>query len=357
MMLKWTTAPFWLMACLFGSSYANATPLQKNFSAWQLSCDNLNHCQARNADDHHGLVMSISRDAGERGDVQVTLSTLWDQPAPAADEPFPRLLLDGRRLVLNPREWRQEGRQLINDNLLVTNEFIATIQGGSKIQLATGAPMAMDKPTIWLNGLKAALSAMDQQQGRSGNKTAWVELGSQAANTTPAAPVTPVLPHYVKPPRLSEAEIAALTQFVASSIDSSDCTLEPAQRELKLSALSNDNALARVSCETGAYNNYSLAFIITRKAPFKADEFMLDAPFKLNGNLEVDPELVNIKFDPEQGILSTFEKGSEVGDCGAASSWLYDGTKFQLLRYSAEPTCDGYSKGQWPVLWTASIGQ
>ncbi|WP_211186861.1 DUF1176 domain-containing protein [Rouxiella aceris] len=352
MIPNWIATPLLVMASLL-TGYVHADPLQRIYNDWQVSCDNLNHCATRSSQDSQGLVLQISRDAGPEGKGSVSIDYQRNIDEQATDMAIAnRLLLNGKPLNFNHREWEIGKKHIASSNRLVVNDFVNSIRDGSSIQLGGKLdPQQTLHPTISLSGLKAALMAMDQQQSREGTKSAWGSRGNKPSSSVPAAPVAPLLPHFNEPHPLTESEISAITQSTASNIENNDCSLDPAEREVHLYALSNEKALMTVNCDMGAYNQYVLGFMVSRQAPYKAENLVLAMPFK-SGEDDQPPELINADFDTKTGILSTFDKGRGLGDCGISSRWLFDGKAFRLASYASEPSCDGYSRrGQWPVLW------
>ncbi|MQK41109.1 DUF1176 domain-containing protein, partial [Escherichia coli] len=48
----------------------------------------------------------------------------------------------------------------------------------------------------------------------------------------------------------------------------------------------------------------------------------------------------------------TLAKGRGLSDCGIQARWRFDGQRFRLVRYAAEPTCDNWhGPDAWPTLW------
>ena len=351
-MCRWMTSPLCLLAGMLAFS-VQAEPIQAMYNDWQVSCDNLNHCAARNSQDGQELVMKITREAGPEGKSTLSIDYQRNSDEQSSDAPIAgRLQMNGKTLSFNHREWDISNKHLSGSNRLVVNDFIAAIREGSSIQLAGKSDPAQPvKPMISLKGLKAVLLAIDAQQGRVGTKTAWASRGMKPANTVPPAPVAPVLPRFSEPHALSESEISAITQNAATTIENNDCSLDPSEREVHIFALSNEKALMTVNCDMGAYNLFALGFVVSRQAPYKMENLALNMPFKL-GEDEQAPELINADFDPKTGMLSTYDKGRGIGDCGVASRWVFDGKAFRLAAFSSEPACDGYSSGgEWPVLW------
>ncbi|VTQ53947.1 Protein of uncharacterised function (DUF1176) [Campylobacter jejuni] len=352
MMCRWITAPLCLLAGMLAFN-AQAEPLQAMYNDWQLSCDNLNHCTARNSQDGQELVMKITREAGPEGKASVSIDFQRNSEEQTTEAPVAnRLQMNGKTLSFNHREWDVSKKHLSTTNRLVVNDFIAAIREGSSIQLAGKTdPSQPVRPAISLKGIKAALLAIDAQQGRVGSKTAWISRGSKPASSVPPIPATPVLPRFSEPHALSDSEISAITQNAATTIENNDCSLDPSEREVHIFALSNDKALMTVNCDMGAYNLYALGFLVSRQTPYKMDDLALTMPFKL-GEDDGAPELINADFDPKTGMLSTYDKGRGVGDCGVSSRWVFDGKQFRLAAFASEPACDGYSSGgEWPVLW------
>lgn len=347
-----------LLCFLAASLPAQAVPLQKTFNAWQVSCNNLNDCEARNTLDHQDLVLKITRAAGKAGKVSVTID--YGRQLTDADKSSPiagALKIDGRRLTFNPREWEIEPAQIATGNKLVVDDFIRSISDGLKIQLTPRASSSDAQPTIDLRGLKAALLLIDEQQQRLGTRSAWVKKGNKAADSVPDAPAAPRLTSaFTAPAALTENEKSAITQQVATQIDTSDCSLEAADRQLRLYPLTNRQALVLIACERGAYNQYDLAYLLSRSAPFKVEELDLTMPFVLDGNGGA-PELINTYFEAATGRFSTYAKGRGIGDCGVASDWQFDGSRFHLVRYAQEDSCDAYSAGgaDWPALWVTQL--
>lgn len=352
MISNWLNAPLFLLTCLLALN-VQAEPMQAIHNDWQVSCDNLNNCSTRNSQDGQDLVLNITRAAGAEGHSSVNIEYQRNGDEQSIGQPIVnRLQLDGKTLTFNHREWDVSKRQLSTTNRLVVNEFINIIREGKAIQLGGKSVSSQTAhPTISLKGLKAALLAIDAQQGRVGTKSAWVSRGSKPLSAVPAAPGAPVKPRFSEPHPLSDSEISGITQNAAATINNNDCSLEPSEREVHLFALSNDKALMTVNCDMGAYNLFVLGFTVSRQAPYKTEDLVLNMPFKL-GEGEQSPELINADFDQKNGELSTFDKGRGIGDCGVSSRWIYDGRQFQLISFASEPSCDGYnSSGEWPVLW------
>lgn len=51
---------------------------------------------------------------------------------------------------------------------------------------------------------------------------------------------------------------------------------------------------------------------------------------------------MNATFDEKSRELVTLAKGRGLTDCGIQTRWRFDGQRFRLVRYAAEPTCDNW---------------
>lgn len=336
-----------LMFTLLVANAAFAAPAQKQFSDWQVTCNNQNFCSARNTGLHQELVMTLSRGAGARNDVnlRIDLGNLEsvDVKVPPVE---PRLRLDGEPLVIQPNEWKVSPHHLMTNNPEAINSLLNAIGNGGKLTLADGAGV------ISLNGFKAALLFIDSQQKRIGSETAWVKKGDDPPlSVPPAPPLKEVTASMAAPGPLSHDELNDLLDYGTWRMNNSQCSLDPLRREVRVFPLTDDKALMLTSCEAGAYNVVYLAWVVSRQKPFVARAIRLRLPFMPDSG-STDLELMNAGFDEHGKELTTLAKGRGLGDCGVATRWRYDGQRFRLVRYAEEPACDGWHKaGGWPTLW------
>ncbi|MBV6969290.1 DUF1176 domain-containing protein [Escherichia coli] len=295
---------------LLPTSLVWAAPAQRAFSDWQVTCNNQNFCVARNTGDHNGLVMTLSRSAGAHTDAVLRIERGGlKSPDASEGEIAPRLLLDGEPLALSGDKWRISPWLLVTDDTATITAFLQLIQEGKAITLRDG------NQTISLNGLKAALLFIDAQQKRVGSETAWIKKGDEPPLSVPPAPA------------LKEVAVVNVT------------------------ALTDDKALMMISCEAGAYNTIDLAWIVSRKKPLASRPVRLRLPFN-NGQETNELELMNATFDEKSRELVTLAKGRGLSDCGIQARWRFDGQRFRLVRYAAEPTCDNWhGPDAWPTLW------
>ena len=307
---------------LLPTSLVWAAPAQRAFSDWQVTCNNQNFCVARNTGDHNGLVMTLSRSAGAHTDAVLRIERGGlKSPDASEGEIAPRLLLDGEPLALSGDKWRISPWLLVTDDTATITAFLQMIQEGKAITLRDG------NQTISLSGLKAPLSV------------------------PPAPALKEVAVVNPTPTPLSLEERNVLLDYGNWRMNGLRCSLDPLRREVNVTALTDDKALMMISCEAGAYNTIDLAWIVSRKKPLASRPVRLRLPFN-NGQETNELELMNATFDEKSRELVTLAKGRGLSDCGIQARWRFDGQRFRLVRYAAEPTCDNWhGPDAWPTLW------
>ncbi|AYN29390.1 putative exported protein [Buttiauxella ferragutiae ATCC 51602] len=336
-----------LLFLFFIANSAFAAAAQKSFSDWQVTCNNQNFCSARNSGLHKGLVMTLTRSAGAHTDATLRIDlgnmTTADMTAlPIASQ----LLVDGELLVLDAEKWQITPHHLKTGDADAINGFLEKVGNADAITLKQG------KGNISLSGLKASLLFIDSQQQRVGSETAWVKKGDDPPLSVPPAPALKAVKlTNPTPTPLTQVEVSDLMDYGSWRINSSQCSLDPARRDVRVFAVSDDKALLMIGCEAGAYNIVDLAWVVSRQKPFAARQIHLKLPFTpASGNTEL--ELMNSGYDETNKELTTLAKGRGIGDCGVATRWRFDGQRFRLVRYAEEPTCDGWNASpSWPTLW------
>ncbi|WP_336803752.1 DUF1176 domain-containing protein [Erwinia aphidicola] len=347
---KWSVLPLFLFAAAL-----QAQPLQKTFSDWQITCNNLNSCEARSFPGDNGLAMTLERAAGNNAQAELRIDYGNRYSGELTGGALrDNLLLDGRRLQLDLKHWDVEPHHLLTHHAISIDEFLAQVMDADAIQLLYRADA-----TVSLHGLKAALLLMDEVQGRVNGASAWIKRGDRAAWDVPPVPA---LPQVAPPPRpplaLTHEETSGLIDFGTWRVNSDSCSLNPQRREVSVSPLNDEKALLLVSCEMGAYNTIDLAFEVTRSQPYVSKSVTLTLPFAPPEQSSKQLELVNADFDAARGELLTYSKDRGLGDCGVATRWQYNGREFVLAEYAQESTCDAWhSSDQWPTLWVSNHSQ
>jgi hypothetical protein len=180
---------------------------------------------------------------------------------------------------------------------------------------------------------------MDEVQQRVGTVTALARPGSRPASTVPAPPrrvQVRLAPASTEPPvTLSDERIAALRR-------ESGCTLDEVggPDEHYTHALAPGRTLVLLTCGTGAYNLSLVPFIAERRGD--ALDIRI-APFDSQWAIasEGHPTLINADWDPEARLLSEFNRGRGLGDCGTHADYGWDGTRFRLVELEEMGECRG----------------
>lgn len=346
--------PYWMKSLLLPFLFiasVQAAPLQKTFTDWQITCNNLNYCVARNIPGENGLVMSLSRYAGvnDRPLLRIDYGNRYtgDLKGAALQD---NLLLDQQRLRPDFKHWTVEPHHLVTTHPIAIDEFLTQIMDADNIQV-TWRPQA----TISLHGLKAALLLMDDTQGRVGSLSAWVKRGSRSVWDVPPEPTAPLmrLPDRPAAP-LTREETTGLIDYGTWRVNADECSLDPMRREVSVAPLTDSKALLLVSCEMGAYNMINLAFEVTRTQPWQSRRLTLSLPFSEPGHSDRQLEIINAEYDAANAQLFTYAKGRGLGDCGIATRWQFNGQEFGLAEYAEERTCDAWhGSDEWPTLWVS----
>jgi len=340
-----------LLVSLFWGTVLHAQPLQKTFSNWQVTCNNLNSCEARSFPGNDGLTVTVSRDAGEddRPALRIDYGShiSGDRGGGALRD---NLLLDGQRLTLDLKHWQVAPHHLMTGHAVSINEFLAQVRDADSLTLLYRPDAAVS-----LRGLKAALLLMDDVQGRVNSSSAWIRRGDRPLSEVPPAPELPqVSPPPHQPSPLSAEETRDLIDFAGLYVSRDSCSLNPNRREIAVSPLTDEKALLLIGCEMGAWNLIDLAFEVTREPPYMAKTIQLILPFSPSDRGSRQLELINTEYNASRGELMTFSKTRGLGDCGVATRWQYNGREFVLAEYTQENTCDAWnSSDRWPTLWVS----
>jgi hypothetical protein len=343
-----------------------APPIYREFREWILICDNTKACVARYAFTEERFAIpgyfSLDRQAGPQGRLRLTLMARDQSKAPDPG----RLLLDGRPVGAFP--WKIIEKKGRNGEAVLEGEparkFVQTIKEGQVLALAGKA----DEPVVPLDGMKAALLAMDEAQGRLDTETALVGVGPKPSSAVSAAPPLPVV--YAKPAKdvLSNprAFAAAVHRANERLLEQHQCDLDRASED-RAFALDANQALVFLGCEAGTYNTSNIALLAPRNAPKKAKLLLLPLqPGESPADVSVvsagsyfwnhyNPDKTWNGWDAQSATFSQRENGRGLGDCGSHSGWTFDGEAFQLTRYDKLSRCSGGPEDDWPTLYRTRV--
>jgi hypothetical protein len=329
-----------LSAIVAGQADARAGDTVADFKDWAVVCDNLRNCVADGFganDAERPAILELKRGGASSDAVgaEIVLLTLDDGDA-----------LAGKRLVVAV-DGRPVATATADDNGLVAlsaaqvGPLLAAARNGAALTVSLG-----DKEVgvVSLAGMVAALRLVDDRQARVGTVTALVAKGPKPASAVPPAPLAPVvraapavaqtgLP--AKPP----ASVKAL--MAKTECDTDQTFAADAPEAHRLSA---NQVMWQVPCWSGAYNYSSLFVIVDNKgagariAPLQGVD---------------DGTAVNANYDHQTRILSAYDKGRGVGDCGGSNEWAWTGQAFILIHAASMPICRG--QADWPTSYQAKV--
>jgi len=133
-----------------------------------------------------------------------------------------------------------------------------------------------------------------------------------------------------------------------------DCDIDPKSDsyDLVVARLAPGKLFWGIPCSAGAYNTFYELFITDEKGGGAKPAI---PPYAPGAEDQPTNELMNISFDPAKQMLSNFDKMRGIGDCGAQSDWVWDGTGFRLVSQFMMPDCHGVPYDDWPSIWQAQV--
>ncbi|HWJ71145.1 MAG TPA: DUF1176 domain-containing protein [Sphingobium sp.] len=319
------------------------------FDDWAVGCDNQLSCEAvalvpEGAGQSYMALVVLQRAGGGAG--AGTIRLLGAEQLRGQIE----LMVDNRRLARIKAE---------HDMVEITGpaalETMRALASNYAFELRAGKKL-IDAPS--LSGLPAALRYMDEVQGRVGSVAALVATGEEPAERARPVPAAPVMAAFVavgadaSPPVFTPQEQAAARRLaVCDGLHDSDYPPE-------IHRLDTDHALLLLPCQAGEYNVSAVPLIATATTAtaagaggwtFRIARF--DHVPGASGDPDAPPLIVNARWNPSRAELSSFAKGRALGDCGAAETYKWDGSRFRLVEARSMPVCRG--AWEWPVLYSA----
>ncbi len=123
-------------------------------------------------------------------------------------------------------------------------------------------------------------------------------------------------------------------------------------REARVAAkLGKDQMLYLLPCFTGAYNMIYRVFVFDKRYPDELKRSVF-AGFSDETGWFGQDQLINAEYDAKTKILSAFEKGRGLGDCGAVPEYKWIEYNWRMVRYRYWGKCDGSRMPEdWPVIY------
>lgn len=222
--------------------------------------------------------------------------------------------------------------------------------------LARGDAARLEGPNgEWLGdaslaGSYAALLFIEDRQHRTGTVTAGVAVGEAPASNVPEPPAVPRVRSMPIAARNGETATPLSMEEAEALHEARECDGFGERRTRNDAFILSDAAdLILISCSDGAYNFSDIAYVRRdgQVAPARFDHV-----FAWGDDMEV-PLLVNVNWDEDSGVLSTYAKGRGIGDCGTAERFVWDGEMFRLIERREMNQCRG--SPYWIPVWRANV--
>lgn len=347
MKMRWKMLPL-LAGMFFSASTLASEPVQRLFQQWQVTCNNLNDCDVRNADPDEDIRIILTYQAGPKGAISLDMAG-YDSDTPQG------IWVDGKRwqttLLAHSADAQHDAAGYSSNSLVKIQAFLQLLSNASVLSLSEDTGEGTS-----LAGFIAALNFIDERQGRIHNRTALIAPGEGLANDVPhryafeprLAPVPKVIP--VKDP---EQIIAKVLSTQTALLTDQECTPEDETlQKSEVKPLDSQRALVMINCVTGAYQSSSILFITPRNHPERAKMLELPIPLKdSQGDLQTISWFTEPSYEAQRGLLFHIARGRGLADCGESAVWRFNGKSFELMSYHNQPTCDGGEPGNWPSVW------
>lgn len=327
----------------------------RTFGDWAVGCDNGLACE----------VTSLVSDSASDDLVRAGWLTLTRGPERQA---APQIAIDFATPIGGRHSIQIDGKPIITTSFARLTEgwSIKGAQATTLAQAMAGGRTlevvdARRKPVarFSLTGSAAGLRYVDDRQRRAGTVTALVARGKAPGS---AVPPPPPLPEIAAAPLPAGTAELPRQQTIVEMLNAAQCEPpedgEPAASAHRLSAA---QTLILVACGAGAYNYDSVAYVMDSSERAN-DRNMGGLPIHSFAPAVFDFEpgwggtgdaamLVNASWDEKAATLTSYAKGRGLGDCGSASDFVWDGTRFRLVGARRMDECRGSIN--WITVWRA----
>lgn len=326
-------------ALVLAPGMARAAGAVNSFKDWTVVCDNLRNCEADGfAVDEvdKPAILRLTRAGAPGAAAGIEIVLLDDTGEATRGKPLV-LAVDGRQVVTVAAD----GNGSATLAAAQVGPLLGAARNGTTLSIRHGDN---ELGVVSLAGMVAALRYVDDQQRRAGTVTAMVAKGAAPLTAVPPQPAPPVIR---RAPAVAQTGLAAKPPASIKALMAKaecDADQEFASSEPEVHRLSADKVLWQVPCWSGAYNFSSLLVIVDNKGggPRVAPLEGLS-----------DGVAVNVAYDPKTRILSAYNKGRGVGDCGESAEWAWTGQIFALTQEASMPVCRG--QGDWPTSFQAKV--
>ena len=266
------------------------------------------------------------------------------EDAPDATYSF---VVDGRQiLVISARQLKPEarGNAFLLADAIQARALMAAMEKGTVMEAKASTPKRAASFPVKLSGVKGAMLFIDEAQGRLGRTDALAEKGDKLPPKDEVAGDIETL---------EDMPAIVRRDFTESGGACGD--LEPASigQFQGFDIMVGSTRLIAVPCGTGGAYNQPYALYVGYDVIVERIAF----PLMDEGSPTTMSTAFNIDFDPVTRVLTAFDKGRGLGDCGQFYKWRFneDAATLSLLEERAKDECDGEGDGggpdTFPVVW------
>ena len=233
--------------------------------------------------------------------------------------------------------------------------FVRAIRNGGVLSYSAGSGTR----TVPLDGLAAVLLAMDEDQRRLGNETAFVRAGAAPASQVPKAPALPVVhaAPAAKPLAHGKGFAAGVRTVLNIYLTGRSCQADFTDGD-EAYALNATEMLVLIGCSRGAYQGNGFVFVAPIGHPESAHQVVLPVP------PTIDPASIaaedigdywgTMEWGPKRATLTLSSRGRGMGDCGSRTQWTYDGHGFVVTEFERQDKCGG-PPGDFPAVYRVRV--
>jgi hypothetical protein len=303
-----------------------APPIIRQFQDWLLVCDNVRVCRAQPTSASGSLM--VRRDPGAAGRLVVILD--GQDPSPESSVPEPgSVRIDGAPLA--GVTWRlnqaEESASLEGEPAL---RFVRALADARTLAYRGGSEM-LEVP---LTGMKAALLAVDEAQGRLETATAFTRPGGRPLSAVPAPITLPILSVWPapSPSPLPAGFTARLRRASAQILAANECSAERAEIDESY-PLTTTEAIAILFCGQG---NVSTSFVLvraSRSGRMQVRQIVLPpVPVRPEEAGYEQRVYSDVEWDPATRSVES-SGHSCAGTCGERSRWVFIAGDFVLASH------------------------
>lgn len=222
--------------------------------------------------------------------------------------------------------------------------LLSAMEAGTVMEVKVTTPGRTATFPVKLSGVKGAMLFMDEAQGRLGRSDALVDAGEKAPPKDAVAGDIETL-----------EDMPAIVRRDFTEAGGPCGDLEPSSvgQFQGFDIMVGTTRLIGVPCGVGGAYNQPYALYVGYDVVIERLSF----PLMEEGSPTTMSTAYNVDFDPVARILTSFEKGRGLGDCGTFYKWRVNenDATLSLLEERSKDDCDEEGNGdgpeKFPVVW------